>query len=197
MRAALAACMPAEQAQFFAVHNCHDGRYPAPLGIFETNVLPCGGNDSHGHVAKQGGLFLLAARFNSSCVPNVNNHWDAGSGQLIFRAVRDVVPGEELCLGYGKLLASRDERRRELLMKFGFECTCDACRLEGQALADSDARRECLSVLYGSQLQDVCEDPVQGIGEVRPRCVVSCVLLIGVQGRACSQVFTRRRPASV
>lgn len=163
--AALASCTSIEREQFYQLHNCHKNRYPTALGIFETNVLPCGGNDAHGHVANQGGIFLLGARFNSSCVPNVNNRWDSERGQIVFRAVRDISPGEELCIGYGKLLARRDDRREELKKKFDFACLCEACDLEEYALAASDERRETLNELYSSHMQGLCDDPMEGIGE--------------------------------
>jgi len=163
--AALSQCTAEQQREFFRLHNCHGGRYAQALGIFETNVLPCGGNDAHGHVAQQGGIFLTGARFNHSCVPNVNNHWDAARGQLVFRALRDIEGGEELCLGYGRLLAKRDERRTELRAKFGFECACEACVLEGKALAASDARRECLATMYSAHLRGSYGDPFEGVGE--------------------------------
>ena len=163
---ALASCPMEQQKEFYRLHNCHVGRYPTALGIFETNVLPCGENDAHGHIAKQGGLFLVGSRFNSSCVPNVNNHWDAARRQLVFRALRDIEVGEELCLGYGKLLAKREERRAELRRKFGFECRCEVCSLEGKALAESDTRRECLGMLYGAHLQGMYDEPMEGISEV-------------------------------
>ncbi|KAI0090418.1 hypothetical protein BDY19DRAFT_940095 [Irpex rosettiformis] len=164
--AALALCTPYEQESFYRLHNCHGSRYPAELGIFETNVLPCGSNDTHGHIAQQGGIFLFAARFNSSCVPNVNNRWDPDRGQVVFRALRDISPGEELSIGYGKLLATRDERREELKRKFNFKCRCEACALEGQALAFSDERRQVLHELYSAHMQEAAgDDPMQGIGE--------------------------------
>lgn len=166
MLAALASCTPHERQQFYELHNCHGDKLSRALGIFETNVLPCGGNDAHGHVANQGGIFLVGARFNSSCVPNVNNRWETERGQIVFRAVRDITPGEELCVGYGKLLAGRDERREELHRKFNFKCLCEACALEGQALAESDMRRETLNALYSAHMQGLCEDPMEGIGEV-------------------------------
>lgn len=157
--AALAQCSVEQQVAFFRLHNCHGRRYAQALGIFETNVLPCGSNDAHGHVAQRGGIFLTGARFNHSCVPNVNNHWDAARGQLVFRALRDIEAGEELCLSYGRLLAKRSERRAELRAKFGFECACEACSLEGKALAASEARRECLAMLYSAHLRGSYGDP--------------------------------------
>lgn len=165
--AALAQCTPEQQQQFYSLHNCHIKRFQLAQGIFETNVLPCGGNDAHGHIAAQGGLFLTGARFNSSCVPNVNNRWDARAQLLVFRAVRDIEAGEEMCLGYGKLLATRDERRVEMREKFGFECQCEACSLDGAALEESDARRECLGLLYDAHLKGEYKDPLEGIGEVK------------------------------
>ncbi|EKM57570.1 uncharacterized protein PHACADRAFT_192717 [Phanerochaete carnosa HHB-10118-sp] len=162
---ALAQCTPEQQQEFFRLHSCHGDRYAQALGIFETNVLPCGSNDAHGHVAQQGGIFLAGARFNHSCVPNVNNHWDAARGQLVFRALRDIEAGEELCLGYGRLLAKRGERRAELSAKFGFDCACEACSLEGKALVASDARRECLAMMYSAHLRGSYGDPFEGVGE--------------------------------
>ncbi|KAI0694026.1 hypothetical protein BC835DRAFT_1033159 [Cytidiella melzeri] len=167
--ASLSSCTPIEREHFYSLHNCHGPRkYPRELGIFETNVLPCGSNDAHGHVAQQGGVFLFAARFNSSCVPNVNNRWDPERGQVVFRALRDIAPGEELCIGYGKLLATREERRAEMKRKFRFECQCEGCALEGEALEESDRRRRTLYELYGEHMRDGIdgEDPMQGISEV-------------------------------
>ena len=198
---ALARCTPAQRAAFYALSpGGHAGRHPAALAVFETNVLPCGGNDAHGHVAARGGLFLLGARFNSSCVPNVNNHWDATRGLLVFRALRDVEPGEELCLAYGKLLATRDERRAEMRAKFGFECQCEACSLTGKALAESDARRECLGSIYASHLQGAYGDPMEGLGEVSssvpPACAVNPRLKF-LEGCACGADASRRTSAGV
>lgn len=165
---ALSSRAPFERERFYQLHNCHGSRYPTALGIFETNVLPCGSNDTHGHVAQQGGVFLFAARFNSSCSPNVNNRWDPERGQVVFRALRDISPGEELCIGYGKLLATRAERREELRRKFNFKCQCEVCALEGQALEESDERRTTLHELYSAHMQgSIGDDPMQGIGEVR------------------------------
>lgn len=186
--AALASCTSFEQEQFYQLHNCHGDKYPQALGIFETNVLPCGGNDAHGHVANLGGLFLLGARFNSSCVPNVNNRWDPERGQIVFRAVRDIYPGEELCIGYGKLLAKREERREELRAKFAFDCLCEACALEGRELAESDMRRETLNALYTAHMQGLCNDPMEGIGEVNISILLSSVLFSCADVHPCVRV---------
>ncbi|PSS32132.1 hypothetical protein PHLCEN_2v2088 [Hermanssonia centrifuga] len=163
---ALAECTAVQREQFYSLYNCHADTLPAELGIFETNVLPCGGNDAHGHVAKLGGVFLFGSRFNSSCKPNVNNRWDGGTREVVFRAVRDIEVGEELCIGYGSLLAKRDERREELWRKFKFECRCEACMLQDQDLADSDTRRECLQILFREHSKRLRGDPMEGIGEV-------------------------------
>ncbi|KAI0694404.1 hypothetical protein BC835DRAFT_1486268, partial [Cytidiella melzeri] len=133
--ASLSSCTPIERKHFYSLHNCHRPRkYLRELGIFETNVLPCRSNDAHGHVAQQGGMFLFAARFNASCVPNVNNHWDPECGKVVFRALRDIAPGEELCIGYGKLLATQEERRAEMKRKFWFESQCKGCRFRPSCL---------------------------------------------------------------
>ena len=165
---ALATCTTEERYQFYDLANCRvgDGR-AVEWGIFETNVLPCGPKDAKsGHAAAQGGIFLLGSRLNSSCAPNVNNNWDEETRRLVFRAVRDIAVGEELCIAYGNALAGRDERRAELETKFGFVCRCEACLLDGEALQQSNYRRTCLNEMYREHIRGLSGDPMEILGEV-------------------------------
>jgi hypothetical protein len=73
------------------------------------------------------GLFPLCALFNHSCWPNVS-YTNAGR-RLEFRALRAVAAGEELCVSYGTLYATRASRRAELQREKGFFCRCPRCAL--------------------------------------------------------------------
>ncbi|MEY3481146.1 MAG: hypothetical protein RIQ71_1921 [Verrucomicrobiota bacterium] len=73
------------------------------------------------------GLFPLGSLFNHSCLPNCT-YVNEGA-QLVFRLLRPVSEGEELCVNYTELYAARDERRAELLAGKSFECRCRRCTL--------------------------------------------------------------------
>lgn len=91
------------------------------LGILKTNVVEC--SRDPGFKA----LFIAAARFNHSCRPNA--FIDSSKSQAMVRAVRDIAPGEEVCVSYVPV-ACRLERRRELLAHWGFVCQCERCEAE-------------------------------------------------------------------
>ena len=178
--AALSNCTLEQREEFYQLYNRHadSGDIPRERGILDTNVLPYGTNEvKRGNEPQERhGLFLLASRLNSSCVPNVHQTWDDETGQLVFRATRNLLPGEELCIAYGDTLADREERRKELQEKFGFVCVCEACTLSGQALEESNFRRACLGgMLRDYDVQGVDGDPMQGLGEVRPRDMSTCL----------------------
>jgi hypothetical protein len=131
-----------EIRQFLELTNCHRGKMSPLLGVFHTNALPCGVNDSlFGSVAAKAGIFLQGSRFNSSCVPNVNNFWNEEKQMIAFFAMKDINDGEELCITYAGSMTPRAMRRAELQTKFGFECCCPACSLSGQEQLASDLRR--------------------------------------------------------
>jgi len=51
------------------------------------------------------GLFLLGSKFNHSCIPNVMFYptHEYHLNVLKFRALRDILPGEELVISYTRL----------------------------------------------------------------------------------------------
>ncbi|PIL23116.1 transcription factor [Ganoderma sinense ZZ0214-1] len=165
--AALARLSGADQRQYFSLANARKGRVPPPIGIFETNALPCGDNDvSRGAAASSAGIFLLGSRFNSSCRPNVNNYWDERMQKITFWATRAIAPGEELCISYMSVLAVREERRRVLQAAFGFECRCVACSRDGAELRASDERRVAIARLY-DEVGACQNNPAVGVRKVK------------------------------
>ena len=87
-------------------------------GLNHTNAA----NESMGF-----GLFPLCSIFNHSCLPNCT--YTNEGPQLVFRLLRPVREGEELCVNYTELYATRDERRAELHATKSFECRCRRCTL--------------------------------------------------------------------
>jgi hypothetical protein len=74
------------------------------------------------------GLFPLCALFNHSCRPNVL-FMNEGR-RLLFRAIRAVAPGEELCVSYVALYQAPITRSQALLTTKGFTCKCERCTLQ-------------------------------------------------------------------
>jgi hypothetical protein len=73
------------------------------------------------------GLYKHASMFNHSCDPNVN-HYSIGD-VTIFRLIRDVQPGEQLCISYigSDLLCETRSVRHEFLSARDFTCMCSKC----------------------------------------------------------------------
>ena len=158
-----------EQREFFSLSNCHRGRFPPLIGICRTNALPCGDQSTlAGETAERAGIFLLGSRFNSSCIPNVNNFWDDTRQKISFRALRDIDVGEELCICYTELFSPHAERQRKGKLAFGFDCTCATCTLPTTEQKASDERRAGIQRLYG-EIAECGNNPSLGVRKVRPR----------------------------
>ncbi|KAI0694025.1 SET domain-containing protein [Cytidiella melzeri] len=147
---ALAKCTREEQCQFFSLANSYRTKLLPAIAIFETNFLLLGRGMLQADPKQQdvAGIFILGSRFNSSCTPNLSKTWDELRRVMVFRTLRDIEEGEELCFNYCDVLATREQRQTELSADFGFHCVCDACRLEGDDLAESDRRRSSIARLF-------------------------------------------------
>jgi hypothetical protein len=107
--------------------------YAPNVGRFMTNALTCEDD------MPAAGLFLLGARFNSSCTPNVHHHWTGTHMQ--FRAMANILPGQELfiCYNIRDLLCPQSERQAKIQRSRGYKCKCVACLAE--TTKESDERR--------------------------------------------------------
>ncbi|EFA86539.1 hypothetical protein PPL_00338 [Heterostelium album PN500] len=75
------------------------------------------------------GVFGLQAMINHSCVPNCLVVFEQGSSLAYIKALRDIVPGEELFHSYIEESAPFEERSQELVT-YGFNCDCPKCTSE-------------------------------------------------------------------
>jgi hypothetical protein len=89
------------------------------------------------------GLFLTCARMNHSCLPAVHMSSD-DEEETEVRALRDILAGEEITVSYLRTsaLQGRAERVAKLLAGWNFQCCCQVCELEGEALRRNDLQRK-------------------------------------------------------
>jgi hypothetical protein len=74
------------------------------------------------------GCWPAASYFNHSCGPNVEKRRDGRAWE--FRAGRDIVQGDELCITYlsgEERKMSREKRMGTLKKNWGFDCGCTRC----------------------------------------------------------------------
>ncbi|XP_041979998.1 SET and MYND domain-containing protein 5 [Aricia agestis] len=76
------------------------------------------------------GLFKLQSACNHSCQPNAESAFPYGNHRIQLRALRSIMPGDEICISYldeCALQRSRHSRQKELAENYLFICWCDRC----------------------------------------------------------------------
>lgn len=89
------------------------------------------------------GLYVTAAAINHSCDPNCCQTFDTSSASLSIRAVRNISEGEEITIAYIDIGKPTYLRRSELLLSYGFRCSCSRCSLmssDGYLCANSNCQ---------------------------------------------------------
>lgn len=71
------------------------------------------------------GVYPSASYFNHSCEPNIVKTRKGAT--LEFTTLRDINPGEELCINYGNYTNEPVEIRRAQLSEWFFDCGCTKC----------------------------------------------------------------------
>lgn len=88
-------------------------------------------------------LFLLYSRVNHSCLPNVDNSFNATINKHTVHASKDIKAGEELFTSYIRAVNVKADRQHRLQKQWGFQCQCRACH--GPGAFASEVRRQELS----------------------------------------------------
>lgn len=74
-------------------------------------------------------ILYYGSFFNHSCDPNVT--YDSSRGQMIFKALRNINVGEELCISYIGICEDYDHIDRfRVLNHWNFTCKCTKCQSE-------------------------------------------------------------------
>ncbi|XP_026748892.1 histone-lysine N-trimethyltransferase SMYD5 [Galleria mellonella] len=76
------------------------------------------------------GLYQLQSSCNHSCVPNAESSFPYGNHRLQLKALKTIMPGDEICISYldeCSLQRSRHSRQKELAQNYLFVCWCERC----------------------------------------------------------------------
>lgn len=117
--------------------------------ILKTNSFSCQFNDK-GVGDEYLCLFPRVSRINHACRPNANAKFIPRTLLMEIRALRDVVPGEEISISYGEVDLKYADRQRLYSGNWGFTCTCDLCTAGEAEVRESDERRERFAQLHRS-----------------------------------------------
>ncbi|PVI04630.1 SET domain-containing protein [Periconia macrospinosa] len=87
-------------------------------------------------------LFPLVSRINHACRPNANAKFMPRSLLMEIKALRDIQPGEEISISYGRIDLKHAERQDLYQKGWHFTCTCSLCTADAYAISGSDQRRK-------------------------------------------------------
>lgn len=137
-----------EQASFYALSDCKCSveEEKSEMGIWRTNNFALGRSSKKCDNA----IFIAISRFNHSCVPLAEFHWNTDLKRQEIRAIVPIQGGQEITLCYVTsevLTKSKAERQKRFLEHYGFECACPDCQLQGPRSLENDAMRERVAQL--------------------------------------------------
>ncbi|CAK9002625.1 unnamed protein product [Durusdinium trenchii] len=178
LRQALEDLSEEQQRRFWSLADSHSPGQKTAAGVALTNALQLGTG---------GGLLCRSARFNHSCLPNVQGTWADGCAE--WRALRDVSAGEELCFSYVDPYQTDVQRQETLELLFKFKCQCPVCSLEREARETSNQTRLQLRELNeGLQLAVIGADDA---GYVAERLVPEMLDLLDIELGGSSALKTK------
>uniref|UniRef100_A0A0K8TT51 Protein-lysine N-trimethyltransferase SMYD5 n=1 Tax=Tabanus bromius TaxID=304241 RepID=A0A0K8TT51_TABBR len=91
------------------------------------------------------GLYILQSKINHSCVPNAESSFPYSNDILVLKALRNILPGEEICVSYldeCQLSRSRHSRQKELRENYLFICKCPKCESQINDLDETSEEEE-------------------------------------------------------
>ncbi|KAJ4351518.1 uncharacterized protein N0V89_006861 [Didymosphaeria variabile] len=115
--------------------------------ILKTNSFSCQFNDG-GVGDEYLCLFPQVSRINHACQPNANAKFIPRTLLMEIRALRDIEPGQEITISYGKVDLKYAERQKLYRDNWGFKCTCNLCASGIYKISESDWRRERFAELH-------------------------------------------------
>ncbi|KAL1593223.1 hypothetical protein SLS60_010831 [Paraconiothyrium brasiliense] len=115
--------------------------------ILKTNSFSCRFNDG-GVGDEYLCLFPQVSRINHACQPNANAKFIPPTLLMEIRAMRDIEPGQEITISYGKVDLKFAERQKLYHDNWGFKCTCNLCASGIYKITESDWRRERFAELH-------------------------------------------------
>jgi len=148
-------------------------------GILGTNAIVRGDRAAFGDCV----VCKTISRFNHSCIPNIEQSWNEDTFKLELYACIDIPAGDELCLYYTDLRATRSDRAEHLLNHYRFQCDCPACA--PATVAESDNRRVRAMQLGGDILAVGPKLGIPLVAELLEIYEVEKIHLHTLRGQAC------------
>ncbi|KAF2682099.1 SET domain-containing protein [Lentithecium fluviatile CBS 122367] len=108
--------------------------------VLKTNSFACQINDD-GVEDSYLCLFPEVARINHACRPNAHARFIPKTLLMEIKALRDIKPGEEITISYGKVDMKHSDRQKLYKDGWGFTCTCELCTADAYGIKGSDLRR--------------------------------------------------------
>lgn len=133
------------------------GAYAAALSVKRLNAI--GLYDAYGDEVAFA-LCPALAMVNHSCLPNCQQITEGGYCRL--RALRDILPGEELTYSYMSLEGTEMERKEAIRETWDFTCRCSRCRGGDCQAFDAEHVCFCGAVCFEvdrRQCECVCNRP--------------------------------------
>jgi hypothetical protein len=72
-------------------------------------------------------ILFNGAKFNHSCIPNINFYYDEKKNVMIFFANKKINKNTEICDNYININKRYDERKKILEEQYKFTCICKKC----------------------------------------------------------------------
>lgn len=82
-------------------------------------------------------IYPKSTFFNHDCLPNAcrfdhvrGDEYDEHKTDIVFRMIKDVPKGGEVCISYFRMNRDYGTRKRILMQDYGFVCECERCKIE-------------------------------------------------------------------
>ncbi|EJC98538.1 uncharacterized protein FOMMEDRAFT_136803 [Fomitiporia mediterranea MF3/22] len=144
-------------AVYLLLHNCKPvNKYGLHISIHLTNTIRLSFSESK--ICTQYTVVCCEILLvNHSCSPNTGQNSDSRTLICDLCVEHDIAPGKEITIAYIDTVRPTAERKAELKVKYGFNCTCSVCTSSSHNPASDEQRKfisTTLSSLNSSSLFD-------------------------------------------
>ncbi|WVW86657.1 hypothetical protein I302_108711 [Kwoniella bestiolae CBS 10118] len=149
---------------------------PDPLvNIVETNAIPL--QPEHTSQVRSLGLFEIISRINHSCCPNAGWAWYQDEQMLHLYAYTNIPAGCEITVSYiDDVTYPTNQRQKQLLWGYGFECLCSACTRSPSEMMRSDQNLK----VYQSLRDKWMSTPAEQYAKSLPRALKALDLALDI-----------------
>ncbi|KAJ1806214.1 hypothetical protein LPJ56_005169, partial [Coemansia sp. RSA 2599] len=84
-------------------------------------------------------LYLISSHLTHDCDPNVEVTFPENTDKAAVRALKPIAKGDELHVSFVGTGLGRETRQKKLSGQYRIACSCDKCKAESAAVADTDA----------------------------------------------------------